>query len=506
MRRLKRYKLPLCFVLTLLLIISLLCLVEITKREHARGFIDQTKSNIIIQHLSSNFKLLKPVDVQTPHSLRDLNKATTSLGNSCSQVLIRYNISSHRFVIPLSYWEQLTMATNSLCAMVTFSREWRARTVAPFTRLAEFWGLPSTINMPKIHGMPPILRKGPAKSLDSIYNMTLFNSKLLCRKYGLPPLATFEEFIDKADRTITILHFNFDSYGRRLPKQSAFQNSHFINCLHMKEFQKFGKLLIKSLNIKADERKQPHFKLGHACCIDQRHVTTPKEIAKECGFYNKSFTIVPTIWRGYSKNPKKTFRQMVPENSTLVRPNSYEDAFPLNDDVMTNVTAFYRDISNDTDIIGVNLRTAKLGMLDWKYKKVLSKKCFEETWSLVSRLKKDYPALNVIYFVDYGKHGSHSAEIGIGMQVSKKHLKANKIEPVHYDPDIYGGWPDQGFVALVEQSAIAKSKILVLVGGGSFQDELFTRFRQAEGHKVYTICWTKEQLVEKVFDRSNLTH
>lgn len=102
MRRLKRYKLPLCFVITSLLIVSLLCLVEITKRERARDFIDQTKNNAIIQRLSSNFKLLKSGEVQTPHSLGHLNKRMTSLGNSCSQVLIQYNISSHRFVIPLS--------------------------------------------------------------------------------------------------------------------------------------------------------------------------------------------------------------------------------------------------------------------------------------------------------------------------------------------------------------------------------------------------------------------
>ena len=101
----------------------------------------------------------------------------------------------HRFVIPLNYWEQLTMASNYLMCYSLLS------TVAQFILLSECRRLFSTIKKAELHCMPTILHKKVAQLLDSLYNMILFNSKLLI---GLSPLAIFEQFINDVDSTITI--------------------------------------------------------------------------------------------------------------------------------------------------------------------------------------------------------------------------------------------------------------------------------------------------------------
>ena len=52
-------------------------------------------------------------------------------------VIKQYNILSHKFVLTLSYWERLAIATNSLSSMAIFSKEFHAQIIAPYTCLAE---------------------------------------------------------------------------------------------------------------------------------------------------------------------------------------------------------------------------------------------------------------------------------------------------------------------------------------------------------------------------------
>ena len=95
--------------------------------------------------------------------------------------------------------------------------------------------------------------------------------------------------------------------------------------------------------------------------------------------------------------------------------------------------------------------------------------------------------------MDYGAFGSHDSRIVGGIAVSEDTLKKRHIQPVHYDPRKYGGMQDQGYVALVEQSSIAHSKVLILVGGGSFQYQMKARFKQhnGTGRALYSVCHTK---------------
>ena len=439
-------------------------------------------NSVILKRYTSN--------ATTPYSARPIDM-------DCIDVIKKYNISMNNFVLGLSYWEQLTMATNSLCCLTAFSRHWHARTVEPFTRNAEMWGLPSTSHYPIFRGMPPIYKAGPAKPLNSLFNMTLFNSHMLCSQHDIPPLADFEEFMLNANRGIRLLHFNFETHGETLTAKDFSEKNH-INCFKYIEFRKFSDKLLHYLNREANQRQLPSFTVDAACCVNHRHVTTPEEIANHCGFKDlNSFTIIITTWRGYSHVPTKKFRLVVPVKSPVLRiPNASRTAYPLNNDVLSNVTAQFMKISGGKDFIAVHFRTAKLGVLDYTSWEKLSMKCFKLAWSLISDLQKQYIDIPIKYFVDYGTFGSHSNEIYHGKRVSRVPFGQKRITPIHYVPSQFGGLADQGFVSLVEQSAIAKAKVLILVGGGSFQDEILARFKQERrGDSAFKICSSQDKLV-----------
>ena len=412
----------------------------------------------------------------------------------------RCEFSSRRFVLALSFWEQLTMATNNLFALTAFTKDWQSHAVLPFTRAAEFWGITTIMKLYASSGFPLVSHAGPTLPLSIIYNVTKLN-KLLCEKYRLPHLVTYEDFIDNADRNVILLHFNFESYGIRFPTKKQFNGRHFIkDCLHLNRFD-HAKQMLETINNECTKRNKPHFVYTRACCVDQKYITTPFEIAAQCGFYdNENVTVIPTVWRGYSKDPKRTFRQMIPKDYSIDRPNSNQDVFPVTDSVLSNASRFFEKFSRGNGVIAIHIRTAKLAMLNMKdRKKNPASKCFKNAWKLIDSLRERYPKFVSKYFIDYGNFGSHSFEVSLGMKVSKIPFKKKNIHPLHYNPDIYNGVHDQGFVALVEQVAISNSSVLVLVGGGSFQEQMLTRFKiSVKALLAYKVCWTKSLTIEKV--------
>ena len=401
--------------------------------------------------------------------------------------LERYNISMTSYVMALSYWEQLTMATNSLCGLTNFARSWHSRVVMPFTLNSELYGLPSTVNFPTITGTPPIHYEGPIKSISMLYDMESLNSDLLCKKYNLPPLASFEEFIRNANRKIKLLHINFENDD---PPRSFFNDRNYVNCEEFSEVASAGSKLIKSLNKESDKHAGlAPFELHSACCLNHMHIIkTPQEIADACGFANNDhLTIVFTVWRGYSDIPTKTYR-LITEGISYMPPRRLL-TYPLNKDIVSNSSAFTKSFLCDKTrkLVVIHLRTGQM-VLQMKPHNAheMFKSCFETTQKILKALGS---GICYRYFVDYGEFGSHSYEIRDGQNASANLLQEEHVTPVSYDPRKFNGVEDQGFVALVEQLSMAQSDILILVGGGTYQDQIRMRFIQdGHGSRVYEVC------------------
>ena len=223
---------------------------------------------------------------------------------------------------------------------------------------------------------------------------------------------------------LTLLHFDFHG----LPTKSYFKGKHYVDCTNNEQIKSTSNKLLSALNIESNKHEQPHFKLRMACCIDHLHITTPQEIAKYCGFHNRdSVTVVATVWRGYSDNPKKTFRPVVPVSPIFAHPSPGKDMYPLSKGVISNSSAFVRYLSGGGEFVSIHLRTAKVAMMDRHSR--LFKKCFEKVQSLIVEIKKTYfnTKLHFHYFVDYGEYGSHSFKASWGRKMSLRTLRENNI-------------------------------------------------------------------------------
>lgn len=427
--------------------------------------------------------------------------------NPCESVTNHFNISSSNYVMALSYWEQLTMATNSLCGLINFARRWRARVVTPFTINAEFYGLPSTINFPTITGTPPILTKGATKPISILYDMKSLNQDLFCNRYHLPPLVQFHDFLYNANRQILLLHINFFN----VPPKSLFHGRSYTICETNSQIKSAGLKLMKSLNTNTRKLNLPPFTIYSACCLDHLHIIEdPMEIAKGCGFSHlQDLTLVFTVWRGYSDIPTKRFRLITSKSSLFNKPSPTIDAYPLSNGVITNASAFIKDrltCHGGGAFAVVHLRTAKIAMMGSGRKRF--KSCLNKVEILLNKLSKSCQMNGDMcsyactrYFVDYGKFGSHSYEVKLGEKASRVLLNNKDIQPIHFDPGEYGGQRDQGYVALVEQLSMAHSSVLILMGGGSFQDQIKQRFiRVGRGKSIYYVCHSKDELTELVYE------
>ena len=430
------------------------------------------------------------------------NVMTKSGEKFCDCVLERYNISMTSYVMALSYWEQLTMATSNLCGLTNFARSWHSRVVMPFTLNSELYGLPSTVDFPIVSNGAPIHYEGPTKSMSMLYDVDSFNSDLLCKKYNLPPLASFVEFIRNANRKIKLLHINFEN----TPPQSFFNDRNCVNCEEFNEVVLAGSKLIKALNKESDKYGLAPFELHSACCLNHMHIIkTPQEIADACGFANNDhLTIVFTAWRGYRNIPTTTFR-LITEGISDMRPSELL-AYPLNKDIVSNSSAFTKSFLCDKTrkLVVIHLRTGQIVLQTNPHSAhKMFKSCLENAQKLLKTLGS---GICYRYFVDYGEFGSHSYEISDGQNASAALLQQEHITPVRYDPRKFGGIKDQGFVALVEQLSMAQSDILILVGGGSFQEQIRKRFIQdGHGSRVYEVCHIKKKLAQMVYERHHLT-
>ncbi len=166
---------------------------------------------------------------------------------SCGSVLQEYNVSKFNFVMALSYWEQLTMATMNFDGLVNFARGWHSRAVIPFTNNAEFYGLPSTRKM---------------KPMSILYDMKQLYSDLYCKKYRFPPLASFEEFMMNSNRQIILLDITYSEQCKTPPCKN-----YVADCAQSKTVKSTSLQMLKTLNVESKKRKLLPFEILSTCCL-----------------------------------------------------------------------------------------------------------------------------------------------------------------------------------------------------------------------------------------------
>ena len=387
--------------------------------------------------------------------------------------------TAHRYIIEWFHWEQLTMATTNMITLSWFVSSWNANVIEPFTLNSRYFGIPH-----------PYRKTIP---LFSFLDYENFN-RLLC-KHDIPPVLRYGELLRNADRRVVVVHFLYNGFDmRRFGNRGASRTEilsllyskggHYADCSDTLYMQRIGNVLLKWINVISPSRP---FTISRYCCVNGSHPTYREEMAQNCRIQSDGdVTVVFTDWRGLS--PVKNFRVFVPESKNVHLPHPSIDVYPYSSSVLRNASAFLNTVTSGSMFVGVHWRTEKLGQKGKKYFLQCLKSAQQTILKIISGLEGN---IDVLHFSDTGPYGSKSCVHNcLSIEFVRSSFSSNGITVTHYSPREFDGIGDSGFVASVEQEALSRARALVLIGGGSFQSQLYTRYRdyQNSSHIMYKLC------------------
>ena len=417
--------------------------------------------------------------------------ASRTLPPKCHEVMNATNINNKRFVFGWLYFEQLTMATNNLFSLVWFARWWRARVVMPLTINSRMVGLPWSIHQ-------------QSHPLELLYDQ-YFLDELTC-KYNLPPMTDFQEFLNSASRHLVMIHFMYDKNdlthfskigGTRRGLIKALHNHYIIDCCNITYIKKI--VATFKYHLMQNSNNSPFF-VKRCLCVNAKQNTEPVVLLEKVGLHRTdNFSVIFTDWRGISNSPpRKNFRMFVPSSKDTLWPHPSHVVFPISTHVRGNATELLSKVASGEKFVAIHFRSEKIGQIETR-KKNFTETCFAKALQLRDKLTFNYEAkLRTLYFTDYGSFGSSTCHnVCTGAKILGSLFSLHKLEVTHFSPSSFNAVEDSGFVALVEQQAIASAHALILVGGGSFQTQLHRRFRKYNPRgNVYRVCSSDSGSVE----------
>lgn len=342
----------------------------------------------------------------------------------------------------------MTMATNSMFQLATIAKVWNATIPIPFTADSYLYGLPTG----KIN-------------LDAIYDIERLLH--LAKQYDINVFSTFEQFINSASRNVIGIEVKY-------AKNQSQLHAHVPHHIYNVDCNKNNSLL-HQLNSEADKRSLKPFHFVKCCHILAGHDTSPQEISKLCGMHDKDrVTILIKQWRGIEQKARfrlymKHFRAPYPNPSWIPLPHSKS----VNDSSIELLSS--KLPSPHMKFIGVHLRSEKVMLRN--FNKVIYNQCFKQFYYLAQ-------ALSVLYGLPVLYIGDSSTYLVFGKKMSRHKIKLTE----------YRKTQDEGYKAQVEQTILARAEILVLVGGGSFQLQVYNRYRTYNNTGiVYNVCIDEEK-------------
>ena len=413
----------------------------------------------------------------------------------CNNIIMN-KTSNKRHVLAWLYFEQLTMATTNLFSLMWFASKMQAHTVMPFTHKSQMFGLPRVMRQNK--------RIYP---LSLLYDMKRLN-KLTC-KYNLPSLVDFQDFLNRGSRRLIIIHlmyYNTDMTrlttigGRKISLLKALHNHHTIECCSIKYITRIVGVLESYLKRESFLSNTKEFQVHRCFCVNASLPNEPNDLLKLTNLHNSDdFSVIFTDWRGISSSniPKKAaqgtlknFRMFVPSAVHTLWPHPSHTVFPISSMVRGNATKFLKRVAGAKNFIAIHFRSEKIGQAE-KRIPFFTERCFIQANILRDKILSKDIELVTLYFSDYGDYGSSTCRNNCnGPKKLRALFTANKLQVTHFHPKSYKAVPDSGFVALVEQEAMASAHTLLLVGGGSFQSQLEQRFKSYNrGGVVHRLCW-----------------
>ena len=355
-------------------------------------------------------------------------------------------------VLAGDYWEKLTMSMNNLFDLVALADLWNATVPLPFTVNSYLYGIPTE----------------NSRKLDIIYNTEELNALMV--QWRLPPFTAFEHFLLSASKNVIALQLNF---GTDLDPEPQYPSNIYSGICTKSVFN-----LLSHLNIRLHDYNsslQP-FRVIKCCHILARHITSPSEISTKCGIQNMSrVTILLDQWRGVYYT-QSNFRLYV-KDFISPHPGPWLP-LPYSKEIVNRANKLLLDRLNKvwhTKFIGVHLRSEKV-RIKVGFNTTAISQCFQMVYKLSKKLAFVHN-LPVFYF------GDGLTKSVFGEQMTKYHIKLLKCNTIPSQKT------DKGFEAQVEQAMVSRAEVLVLLGGGTFQLQIYSRYRRLKNTGlVYRVC------------------
>ncbi len=418
---------------------------------------------------------------------------------------------SSRYILSLNYWEQLNMALHNLYSLIRLVSVWQGMVVTPFTANSRLFGLP---HLRANENWATNMSSLPLSNLLDINNLY----RLSC-DHGYQVLCDYNHFLSQANREVIILHFIFAKEAREVPvltgmagkllKESLLVNTTF-ECSDNTNIKYIQHDILDSLNKEASFANLNKFKLFKYFCINGNSQTTPDHIADSTGLLANNRTIIILNWRGIQmRRPqsnalgdykiKRQFIMLPNPLSTLPHKQIY---YPSKT-VLAVASQYVHDHLLADGYIGIHLRSEKMGQRGMRIPNYINE-CLQKVISLKSELEQSISGSKTIFVTDYGLYGSDSCRACKGSKETMAILKENDIIPVQFNPLQYGVSTDSGFVSLVEMNILLQSKILILVGGGSYQKQMIMRINDSalserrHVERLFLACWDDNQHIKEM--------
>ena len=336
------------------------------------------------------------------------------------------------------------MATNNWMQLALVAKYWGAYSIIPFTADSYLYGLP----------------RAGSHSVNIIYDPAELNRKLA--EYSMPPIASFDEFVVKAGRNITLVRIDYQKPKLHIEQCEGRTDSQFISALSL-------------LNEESSRRGYSNFSLHNCCQVHGQHPTNPVNIAKGCSLDRlDEYTVIVPEWRGFTQ--VLNYRLFTPNLSNTSHPNPTYDIYPHSKEVLGNATAFINESTRGEGFIALHYRLEAFLI---RKNSGLTDHCLKYVPNATQQIQADYPHLK--HLLIFGDEEISQARADGRFQM--------KEEVSHFPRGRFGSIDDRGFAAQVEQNVMSRAKVLITAGCGSFQEETVSRFNGELGHiKWYHVC------------------
>jgi len=406
--------------------------------------------------------------------------------------------SSRKYVIGLSYWEQLNMAVKNMFQLIIVANDWGSRVVEPYTINSRLFGLKNFV----IKRDQAVTRNNISLPLRELIDINKLNN-IIC-DHGLPQLVSLQELISSTVELVIVVQFIYsidNPNDLNVPTNikshitSQFSSSPVINCKML-----LDEYLYKISNLLQQETdgKRDHV-IKHYYCVDATKLISTKRLAEMIGISElDEFIVIVVDWHGYSKNSMVYNSAKGPHvNKRVTLMTSYNGpsfadiTLPHSRRVINATEKYLLQANLVTPFIAVHIRSEKIGHMQHTHKGYVLL-CMKKMLLLIQQLKERYGISNVVTCIDVGAAGSDSCLNCRSGSETLQILHNHQLEVTRFDPALVGEIEDNGLVGLVEMNILGRGDHLIAVGGGSFQNQTELNFIHYHSinykNRIHEIC------------------